>query len=313
MRVADAVPAIPRLVRTSCPICGEGPTDREVYPANFDPAALDSAVFSARRTPDRLHYRMVRCERCGLLRSNPILPLEDLSRLYRASHFTYGREAVFTGKTYAAYLRRALAGRPWPRSLMEVGCGSGFFLSEAVRMGIAEVSGVEPSQEAIEHAEPELRPRIRCALYDADTFEPERFDVICAFQVFDHVPEPAGMLRACFRHLRPGGLVLFINHDSGALTNRLLGERSPIVDVEHTALYDRSTMRRILEKTGFTVREVFAVKNTYPLGYWARLAPIPERVKGPVLKLLERSGIGEVPVPLYAGNLGATATKEPPQ
>ena len=313
MHAADAATSAPRMVRTSCPICGEAGTDREVYPANFDPAALDSAVFSARRTPDRLHYRMVRCVRCGLLRSNPILPLEELSRLYGASHFTYQREAAFTGKTYAAYLRRALAGRPWPRSLMEVGCGSGFFLSEAARMGIAEVSGVEPSQEAIEHAEPELRGRIRCALYDTETFEPERFDVICAFQVFDHVPDPAGMLRACFRHLRPGGMVLFINHDSGALTNRLLGERSPIVDVEHTALYDRSTMRRILEVTGFTVREVFGVKNTYPLGYWTRLAPLPSLVKDPLLKMLDRSRVGELPVSLYAGNLGAIATKERPQ
>jgi SAM-dependent methyltransferase len=313
VHAADAATSAPRLVRTSCPICGEAGTDREVYPANFDPAALDPAVFSARRTPDRLHYRMVRCVRCGLLRSNPILPLEDLSRLYGASHFTYQREAAFTGKTYATYLRRALAGRPWPRSLMEVGCGSGFFLSEAARMGIAEVSGVEPSQEAIEHADPELRGRIRCALYDTETFEPERFDVICAFQVFDHVPDPAGMLRACFCHLRPGGMVLFINHDSGALTNRLLGERSPIVDVEHTALYDRSTMRRILEATGFTVREVFGVKNTYPLGYWTRLAPLPSLVKDPLVKILERSRVGELPVSLYAGNLGAIATKERPQ
>ncbi len=307
-----AAPAV-RLVRTSCPICGEEGGDRAGYPANFDPEALDAAVFSARRTPERLHYRMVRCTRCGLLRSNPILPVEELSRLYRASHFTYQCEAAFTARTYAHYLRRALAGRPWPRSLMEVGCVSGFLLSEAARMGIPEVSGVEPSQEAIEHAEPALRSRIRCALYDADTFEPDSFDVICAFQVFDHVPDPAGMLRACFRHLRPGGLALFINHDSGALTNRLLGERSPIVDVEHTALYDRRTMRRILQKTGFGVREVFAVKNTHPLAYWVRLAPLPSVVKGPVLKVLERSAVGEIAVPLFAGNLGAIATKELPQ
>jgi len=158
-----------------------------------------------------------------------------------------------------------------------------------------------------------VRSRIRCALYDADTLQPDSFDVICAFQVFDHVPDPAGMLRACFLHLRPGGLALFINYDSGALTNRLLGERSPIVDVERTALYDRQTMRRILEKTGFSVREVFAVKNTYPLAYWARLAPLPSLLKRPILTLLERSAVGEVPLPLYAGNLGAVATKERPQ
>lgn len=304
-----AAPA-PVLVKTACPICGDDAHDREVYAANFQPGDLDPEVFSARRMPDRLHYRMVRCAACGLLRSNPILPVEELSRLYRASHFTYQGEAEFTRKTYAHYLKRALRVKPQVASLMEVGCGSGFFLAEAQALGVRELHGVEPSEEAISHAPEGLRPAIRCALYGEETFAPDSFDAVCAFQVFDHVPDPAATLRACFKHLKPGGLALFINHDSGALTNRLLGERSPIVDVEHTALYDRRTMRRILEKTGFTVREVFRVKNTYPVNYWARLAPLPAGLKKAAVGWLAGSAVGRLPVGLYAGNLGAIATKD---
>lgn len=55
------------------------------------------------------------------------------------------------------------------------------------------------------------------------------FDVICGFQVLDHVPDAAALLAACFKDLKPGGLALFINHDCGGLTNRLLGALSPIV------------------------------------------------------------------------------------
>jgi 2-polyprenyl-3-methyl-5-hydroxy-6-metoxy-1,4-benzoquinol methylase len=300
----------PKLTPTECPICGTSQHDREVYRANFDPAALDAQIFSARRLPDRLHYRMVRCGSCGLLRSNPILSTSDLSRLYGASHFTYAAESQYTRRTYARYLKVALRYAPAARSAMEVGCGSGFFLEEALGLGLSEVHGIEPSSEAIAHAVPAVRANLRQGLYGEQTFAPSSFDVVCAFQVFDHVPDPAGMLRACHRHLKRGGIALFINHDSGALTNRILGRRSPIVDVEHTALYDRKTMRRILEKTGFTVREIFSVQNTYPLSYWAKLAPLPKALKSPLLSWLDRSPVGRIAITLSAGNLGAIAVKE---
>lgn len=304
-------PQMPNLVDTICPICETATRDKEVYGANFTPDDLNKDVFSARRLPDRLHYRMVRCGSCGLLRSNPILSNDELAHLYEKSHFTYGGEARYTGKTYARYLKRArrVSAVSSP-ALLEIGAGSGFFLGEARKQGIENVTGVEPSGEAIANADASLRPRIRQGLYDAGTFPADSFDIACAFQVFDHVADPLGIVRAAFKHLRRGGVALFINHDSGALTNRLLGERSPIVDVEHTALYDKRTMRLILEKAGFNVREVFSVANTYPLSYWARLAPMPKNLKSSVLSLLQSSFAGEIPVKLRAGNLGAIATKD---
>jgi len=71
-----------------------------------------------------------------------------------------------------------------------------------------------------------------------------------------------------------------------------------------------AAMRRILEKTGFRVCEIFGVENTYPLRYWARLAPLPGGLKESVLARLERSALGRLPLGLYAGNLGAIAMKD---
>ena len=51
----------------------------ELYPAQLDPAAFTASVFSARRLPDRTHYRMVRCRRCGLVRSDPVLDAEAVA------------------------------------------------------------------------------------------------------------------------------------------------------------------------------------------------------------------------------------------
>jgi SAM-dependent methyltransferase len=253
---------------------------------------------------------MVRCRACGLLRSNPILPASELARLYERSGFHYEDEARFTRRTYGRLLERALRFASGRDSLLEIGCGSGFFLEEARRLGFRDLAGVEPSEDAVARADASLQNCMKRELYGKDSFPEERFDFVCAFQVFDHVPDPSGMLRACFSHLKKGGVALFVNHDEGALSARLLGERSPIVDVEHTALYRKATMRRIFEKHGFSVRAVFSVRNTYPLSYWAKLAPLPKAIKAASLFLLEESRIGALPLTLAAGNLGLVAVKE---
>jgi 2-polyprenyl-3-methyl-5-hydroxy-6-metoxy-1,4-benzoquinol methylase len=307
--VATSASAPSALRDTRCMICDTREFDRQVYAMNFQPQDLNADVFSARRLPDRLHYRMVRCTQCGLLRSDPILIDEELSRLYAGSHFTYAAEAAFTGETYLRYLRDTLPLVRERKRIMEIGCGSGFFLERALTEGFAEAWGVEPSVQAVEQASPRLRDRIRIGLYDRATFAAEQFDAICAFQILDHAPEPAAMLRACYEHLRPGGVALFINHDAGALSARLLGELSPIVDVEHTVLFDQRTMRRLFEHCGFRVHDVFSVRNTYPLQYWAKMTPLPGPVKAAAQTVLRTSGLGRIPIGLKAGNLGAIAVK----
>jgi SAM-dependent methyltransferase len=301
---------------TLCPICETRSNDRQVYAMNFDPQHLNEEMFSARRLPDRLHYRMVRCQRCGLLRSDPILSVRDLSRLYAGSKFTYEAEAEFARTTYRTYLERALPFVRERRRLLEIGCGNGFFLREALRLGFEEVWGIEPSVEAVRQAADDVRPTIRLGLYAGDTFPARHFDVICAFQVLDHVPDPATVVRSCLEDLKPGGLALFINHDCGGMSARLLGALSPIIDVEHTVLFDKRTMRRLFEKCGFLVNEVFSVRNTYPLSYWTKLAPFPRAVKLPLLSLLGKVRAGQTPITLSAGNLGIIASRvhadEPP-
>src|SRR5258708_36100401 len=111
--------------------------------------------------PDRVHYRMVQCAHCGLVRSDPVLDEAELGRLYAESRLTYQHEAGFAGETYAHYLRELLPLLPEKKRLLEIGCGSGFFLERAPHLGFAEVCGVEPSCDAVEAASPKVRASIR--------------------------------------------------------------------------------------------------------------------------------------------------------
>jgi SAM-dependent methyltransferase len=301
--MAEPATPVPALLATRCAICGTEGEATELFPASFTSDAFDSRHFSARRLPDRVHYRMVRCNRCGLIRADPAADPATLAHLYERSSFDYGAEAQNLARTYGRYLARLDRHGAYRGSLLEVGCGNGFFLEEALRRGYAEVRGVEPSQDAIDAAPAHIRKLIVKDVMRPQLLPRASFDTACLFHVFDHLPEPGQTLDELREVVRPGGLVLFIHHDAGAFSARILGERSPIVDIEHHYLYTKQTLRRLVDAHGFEVVETGSVWNTYSLSYLWRLPPWPARLRRVRLGLLGRARLDRVRLTVPLGNL----------
>lgn len=300
---------VPTFEPTRCAICNVYDDATEVYGANFTAAAFNEEIFSARRLPDRIHYRIVRCNRCGLLRSDPVADTATITALYQRSVMAYGREVDSLRKTYGEYLDRLNAHQDHKGHLLEIGAANGFFLEEALERGYAQVTGIEPGAPMIEQAAPSVREHIVADVMRPGLFEQGVFDVVCLFQVFDHLPDPAAVLRESHNILRDDGLILLFNHNEQALSARLLGERSPIIDIEHTYLYNFKTMRRILEDNGFEVLELGPSRNLYRLEYLVRLLPLPNPVRAALAKLLTWTSLGKINLHVSLGNLYAIAAK----
>lgn len=288
---------------TRCAICGTATESDQIYPANLDPAAFTAEVFSARRLPDRLHYRMVRCQTCGLVRSDPVLDAEGLAELYKHSTFDYGEELEGLRATYGAALDHVAAHLGTRAGLVDIGCGSGFVLEVAQQRGWSDIHGVEPSGDAIAKADPEIAPLIVRDMMRPGLFPDGSLSAVTLFQVLDHMPDPLGVLRDCHQILRPGGVILAFNHNVTAWSARLLGERSPIIDVEHTYLYSPDTIRRLFAQAGFDVLSVGAVRNTYSVSYLTHLLPLPRRLKQALLPRLRATTAGRRQLTVPLGNL----------
>lgn len=294
---------------TYCAICNTPDNARELYPQRLSPEAFRSTTFSARRLPDRLHYRMVRCHRCGLVRSDPVARDGLLASLYEHSTFDYEEQVPSLRRTYRRYLDKLNRYDARKGSLLEIGCGNGFFLEDALDAGYASVHGVEPSAAAVARADPHVRPNIVRDVMRPGLFGAGDFDVVCMFQVLDHVPDPAALLQECSRVLKRGGLILCLNHDVEAVSARILGSRSPIVDVEHTYLYSRRTIARLFSTHGFRVRATGTVLDGHTVAYLTRLLPLPAAIKGRMMTWTRRSPLGGLRVIAPLGNLYLVAQK----
>jgi SAM-dependent methyltransferase len=288
---------------TACAICRTEGNAAELYAANFKPEDFSPQVFSARRLPDRVHYRIVRCNQCGLVRSDPVADPAAVAGLYQQSSFDYSTEVENLARTYGSYLARLDSYGVKRDSILEIGCGNGFFLTQARAQGYREVRGVEPSAAAIQSAPDDVRGGIVCAMMRPGIFPDRSFDVICMFQVLDHVFDPAALVQTCFQLLKPGGFVLSLNHNVEALSARVMKERSPIIDIEHTYLYSPATMSRLFSGSGFDVKEIIKVRNLYSLSYITRLVPVPGSVKKVLLKTLDGTGVGRLRIKVPLGNL----------
>lgn len=141
---------------------------------------------------------------------------EDL-RLLRAepSANLYLVERAKFGPIQAEFdaLAEYLHNRFHPKRVLELGCDAGLLVASLRERGI-EASGVDRSGEALEAADPELQPFLRCAPYDLPF--PETYDlVVClqaltglglfeAGQVIENICHCAPVVFFCQAALKPG-------------------------------------------------------------------------------------------------------------
>lgn len=300
---------IGRLKARCCPVCGSGDQSRVFAEANYDLAKLDEFAFASRKLPEYMHYRLVRCPGCDLLYASPVPDAGTLVRAYEEAGFDSGEEAACAARTYGRLLHSVAGFLPHRDRAVDVGAGDGAFLRELAGAGFREVIGVEPSAAPIRAASPEVRPWIRHGAFHEEDFAVESLSLLTCFQTLEHLPDPSALCRSAFRLLKPGGAVLFVDHDHRGFVNRMMGLRSPIIDIEHMQLFSRQAMSHMLGACGFVNTTVRGIVNAYPLHYWLKMMPIPLAAKKALSGAARRLRIGHLHVALPAGNMVAYGYK----
>ena len=96
-------------------------------------------------------------------------------------------------------------------SLVDVGCGGGLLCEPLARLG-AQVTGIDPAPTNVEvaklhAAESGVPVNYRQATIEQLVAEGQRFDIVLAMEVVEHVADVEEFVRACTAAVKPGGLL----------------------------------------------------------------------------------------------------------
>ncbi len=156
-----------------------------------------------------------------------------------------------------------------PKSILDVGCGSGAFISFAREGGNIRCAGIEINPEFARMAE-KANPGV--PIYVGDAHElighiQGTFDLITLWDVFEHLTEPGKLLRALSTKLTEGGCIYIqtINEQSlvpflGRMSYHVSGGKVRGIvrrthEPHHLVFYSKKGIKLLAKSAGLALRE----------------------------------------------------------
>jgi len=151
-------------------------------------------------------------------------------------------------------LQLVLACRP-SGALLEIGCGKGHLMQVA---GFHyDVEGLEVSEHATRDMAADLRRRIRIGDVEQLSLPEDRYDVVIAFNVLEHLTSPATVLTRLALALKPDGVLVGSVPLNYSLVGRVHTALTNVFDRTHCSTLGLGEWRRAFDGSGFTRQDLF--------------------------------------------------------
>jgi len=200
-------------------------------------------------------FSVVRCRRCNL--TFTLLPdqhaaHQNNAECYGAEHWgrTYFRAKKKLGRRYS-HLVQLIGTYKQTGRLLDVGCSLGFFLETAREYGF-DAHGVEPVKSAAAFAREVLNLKVTAGTLEQAKFADDFFDIVCLFDVLEHIPDPLAVLKEITRILKNDGLlVLQCPNIESTMANLTQQHWRWLLVPQHIYHFSRGTISDLLHKAGF--------------------------------------------------------------
>lgn len=154
------------------------------------------------------------------------------------------------GKERANLINSCLENKNTP-SILDVGCGSGWFLDLMKNNGM-DVYGIEIVKPLNNLASKKLGVEIYNKLLE-DSPE-NKYDVITMFDLIEHVKDPAKLLEETKKRLKPGGIAVVFTPNFDSLAISTMREVSTLVTpVEHLYYFTKNSIEVLAKRVGLSV------------------------------------------------------------
>ncbi len=210
-------------------------------------------------------FLYVQCDKCGLVYQNPRLPVDRIKEFYDSEYIAHRKKKDWGPLTplYTWAMNKhdrdkeklvSRFVRLGPKTeVLDVGCAVGTFLLHLNRRYGCAISGLDfkedlayPGFDQIEFYQ---------GLFYEAPLQRNRYDLVTMWHFLEHCYDPERSLRTAAEVLNDDGTLIVEVPRLDSLTYRLFGEKWPGVQApQHTALYTKETLCRMVEKNGFRIQ-----------------------------------------------------------
>lgn len=251
-----------------------------VYQSIPCPVCQENEVIKKHLMKDRSYlidgeFQLYKCNNCKLEFIYPLPSDKELAKYYPEKYYSYHKKrwlqrfyhniSAYYSKSKNILLRpiSSLLQRYYleGKSILEIGCGSGFSLEIYQKYGI-KTAGIEPYGEYND----------KLGILDADIKHIEfieKFDYIILNNVIEHISNPEFVIEKCYYWLSDTGYLIINSPNTDSWWRRLFGKYWSGYDVpRHLYNYNPDNLSSLLIKKGFKIESV----RIYDVPYMIRLS-----------------------------------------
>lgn len=215
-------------------------------------------------------FTVVKCNGCGLMRTNPRPSPESIGYYYPENYGPYVGTRVKSEKPKSAGLLKRLF-RPIfryvfnsnlttlpkmdPGRMLELGCASGAYLHKMAAQGW-QVQGIEFSEKAAEAAA-QLGYDVHAGPLETAPNPNEPFDLIVGWMVLEHLHNPVDCLNKLRGWAKPGAWLALSVPNAGSFEFNIFKDKWYALQLPtHLHHFTPKTLEHMLQITGWQLEEV---------------------------------------------------------
>jgi ubiquinone/menaquinone biosynthesis C-methylase UbiE len=180
-----------------------------------------------------------------------------------AENYDESHDGKFVAPMYGEILRRVEAASP--KTLLDVGCGTGNILMPLAVMGKISLSGLDLSENMIEIASERLGYKAELKVGDSESmpWEDSSFDAIICNASFHHYPHPKKVLLEMKRLLKKDGTLIIGDPTAPAIIRQMMNLciNFKIYNDGDFKIYSKKEIERLLKECGFEPFDYTMISN----------------------------------------------------